>query len=104
MRVAALGGLGEIGLNAMVFEHEGRRLLVDCGLMFPRGDVPGVEVVFPDLTWLFERPVALDGVVLTHAHEDHVGALPALLRRMNVPVYGTPFTLGLARHRLDEAG
>ncbi len=104
MRLAALGGLGEIGLNTMVFEHEGRRLLVDCGLMFPRGDVPGVEVVFPDLGWLLERPEALDGVVLTHAHEDHVGALPALLRRVNVPVYATPFTLGVARHRLDEAG
>jgi len=104
VKVAALGGLGEIGLNAMVFEHEGRRLLVDCGLMFPRGDVPGVEVVFPDFAWLFEKPEALDAVVLTHAHEDHVGALPALLRRINVPVYGTPFTLGVARHRLDEAG
>ncbi|MBL8954144.1 MAG: ribonuclease J [Myxococcaceae bacterium] len=104
MKIAPLGGLGEIGLNAMVFEHEGRRLLVDCGLMFPRGDVPGVEVVMPDLGWLFEQPDLLDGVVLTHAHEDHVGALPALLRRVKVPVYGTKFTLGVARHRLEEVG
>jgi ribonuclease J len=104
MRFAALGGLGEIGLNAMVFEHDGRRLLVDCGLMFPRGDVPGVEVIFPDFTFLLTEPEALCGVVLTHAHEDHLGALPALLRRVNVPVWGTRFTLGVARHRLDEAG
>lgn len=104
MRIAALGGLGEIGLNAMVFEHEGRRLLVDCGLMFPRGDVPGVEVIFPDLTHLLADPDALEAVVLTHAHEDHVGALAALLRRIDVPVWGTRFTLGLVRHRLDESG
>ncbi len=104
MRVAALGGLGEIGLNAMVFEHEGRRLLVDCGLMFPRGDVPGVEVVYPDFSYLFSEPETLDGVVLTHAHEDHVGALTALLRRAPAPVYATRFTLGVAKHRVDEGG
>jgi ribonuclease J len=88
----------------MVLEHQGERLLIDCGLMFPRGDVPGVEVVFPDFTWLFNEPDSLKGIVLTHAHEDHIGALPALMRRLNVPVWGTKFTLGLARHRLDEAG
>src|SRR6185436_17425545 len=104
MRIAALGGLGEIGLNAMVFEHAGRRLLVDCGLMFPRGDVPGVEVVFPDFSYLLEQPERLEAIVLTHAHEDHLGALAPLLRRIPVPVYGTRFTLGVARHRLDEAG
>ncbi|MBK7858099.1 MAG: ribonuclease J [Archangiaceae bacterium] len=104
MRIAALGGLGEIGLNAMVFEHQGQRLLVDCGLMFPRSDAPGVEVVYPDFTWLFEEPEALAGIVLTHAHEDHLGALPALLRRAPAPIWGTRFTLGVARHRLDEAG
>src|SRR4051812_14209397 len=104
MRIAALGGLGEIGLNAMVFEHEGQRLLIDCGLMFPRGDVPGVEVVFPDFSYLLSEPDSLCGIVLTHAHEDHVGALAALLRRVSAPIWGTPFTLGVARHRLDEAG
>src|SRR5256885_8324482 len=99
LKIAALGGLGEIGLNAMVFEHEGRRLLIDCGLMFPRGDVPGVEVIFPDFTWLLDPPDSLAGIVLTHAHEDHVGALPALLRRVPAPIWGTPFTLAVARHR-----
>lgn len=104
IRIAALGGLGEIGLNAMVFEHEGARLLVDCGLMFPRGDTPGIDVVFPDFTLLFDDPEALAGVVLTHAHEDHIGALSVLLRRVNVPVWGTRLTLGMARARLEEAG
>jgi ribonuclease J len=104
LSVAALGGLGEIGLNSMMFEHQGQRLLVDCGLMFPHGDLPGVEIILPDLTLLHREPERLCGVVLTHAHEDHLGALPALLRRTPVPVYGTPFTLAVARHRLQEAG
>lgn len=104
LKVIPLGGLGEVGMNTMVFEHAGRRLLVDCGLMFPRADQLGVEVVLPDFSWLSAGGDALDGVVLTHAHEDHLGALPWLLRDMNVPVYGTPFTLALAKHRLEEAG
>lgn len=103
LRLIPLGGLGEIGLNAFVFECEGRRLLVDCGLMFPRGNAPGVEVIYPDLTYLLHEPERLDGVVLTHAHEDHLGALTALLRRIFVPVYATKFTLGLARYRVEEA-
>lgn len=104
LKVIPLGGLGEVGMNAMVLEHGGQRLLVDCGLMFPRGDQLGVEVVLPDFSWLFDAPEALTGVVLTHAHEDHLGALPWLLRELKVPVYGTRFTLALARHRLQEAG
>ncbi|MFO0594366.1 MAG: ribonuclease J [Myxococcaceae bacterium] len=104
LKVIPLGGLGEVGMNTMVFEHAGRRLLVDCGLMFPRADQLGVEVVVPDFSWLKASDAGLDGVVLTHAHEDHLGALPWLLRELNVPVWGTPFTLALARHRLEEAG
>lgn len=103
LKVIPLGGLGEVGMNTMVFEHAGRRLLVDCGLMFPRVDQLGVEVVVPDFGWLKAEAETLDGIVLTHAHEDHLGALPWLLREVQVPVYGTPFTLALARHRLDEA-
>ncbi len=91
-------------MNTMVLEHAGERLLIDCGLMFPRGDQPGVDVVLPDFTWLKDAAESLKGIVLTHAHEDHLGALPWLLREVNVPVYGTAFTLALARHRLDEAG
>ena len=88
----------------MMLEHHGERMLIDCGLMFPRGDFPGVELVVPDFKWLLEDPRRLAGVVLTHAHEDHVGALPWLLSRAPVPVYGTRFTIGLAKHRLNEAG
>lgn len=104
LKVIPLGGLGEVGMNTMVLEHAGERLLVDCGLMFPRGDQLGVDVVLPDFSWLKASAEALKGIVLTHAHEDHLGALPWLLREVSVPVYGTPFTLALARHRLDEAG
>lgn len=103
LKIIPLGGLGEVGMNTMVFEHAGRRLLVDCGLMFPRLDQLGVDVVLPDFTWLKDAAESLDGIVLTHAHEDHLGALPWLLREIDVPVYGTPFTLALARHRLEEA-
>lgn len=104
LKVAPLGGLGEVGLNTMVLEHAGERVLVDCGLMFPRGDQPGVEIVLPDFSLLKDVPESLKAIVLTHAHEDHLGALPYLLRELNVPVYGTPFTLALARYRLEEAG
>lgn len=104
LKIIPLGGLGEVGMNTMVLEHAGERLLIDCGLMFPRGDQLGVDVVLPDFTWLKESAESLKGVVLTHAHEDHLGALPWLLREVNVPVFGTPFTLALAKHRLSEAG
>ena len=104
LRVIPLGGLGEIGLNCMAFEHSGERMLVDCGLMFPRGNMPGVEIVVPDFTWITADPEALQGIVLTHAHEDHIGAVSFLLKRINVPVFGTRFTLGLLRHKLEEAG
>ncbi len=104
LRIIPLGGLGEIGLNCMAFEHSGERMLVDCGLMFPRGNLPGVEIIVPDFSWITAAPEELKGVVLTHAHEDHVGALPFLLKRLNVPVWGTRFTLGLVRHKLDELG
>lgn len=104
LRIVPLGGLGEIGLNAMVVESAGRRMLIDCGLMFPRANLPGVEIISPDFAWLHDAPDTLDGIVLTHAHEDHIGALPFLLRDLPVPVWGTPFTLALVRHRLEEAG
>ena len=103
-RIAALGGLGEIGLNCMVVESLGRRVLIDAGLMFPHEPMLGAESIIPDFSYLRTNPV--DAVLLTHGHEDHIGALPQLLRQIGskVPVYGTPFTLELARTRLDEAG
>ena len=102
LKLVPLGGLGEIGLNAMLLEAQGERVLIDCGLMFPHGDFPGVEVFVPDFTALTEGAAKLKAVVLTHAHEDHVGALPWLLKKQPVPIYGTRFTLALVRHRLDE--
>lgn len=104
LKVIPLGGLGEVGLNSMVLEHERDRVLIDCGVLFPRADQLGVDVGIPDFTFLRDDPDALKAVVLTHAHEDHLGALPWLIREHAVPVYATPFTLALARHRLEEAG
>jgi len=104
VRIVPLGGLGEIGLNCMAVEAGSELLLVDAGLLFPGEDMPGVDYAVPDFGYVRERAAGLRGVLLTHGHEDHVGALPALLRELPVPVYGTPFTLGLARQRLDELG
>ncbi len=104
VRIVALGGLGEIGLNLMVLECAGRGLVVDCGVMFPEDRLLGSGVYIPELSWLLESKLTLEAVVLTHAHEDHIGALPHLLRRFPIPVYGTGLTLAFARRRLEDAG
>lgn len=103
LRIIPLGGLGEIGLNMMVFEYGDSLFVVDAGLMFPEDYMLGVDYVIPDMTYLKEKGSRIAGIVLTHAHEDHIGALPYLLRDVEAPVFGTPFTLGLVRHKLDEA-
>ncbi len=102
--ITFLGGLGRIGRNCAVLEVEGRLLLVDCGQLFPDDIEPGVDVILPDFTYLRERAGDIEGCLLTHAHEDHIGALPYALRDLSFPVYGMPFTLGLVRHKLAEAG
>jgi ribonuclease J len=103
--VIPLGGLGEVGKNMTVFEHERGSLVVDAGLAFPRDEHLGVDLVLPDFTYLRERPGEVKAVVLTHAHEDHVGALPYLLREVQVPeVWATRLTLGLVKSKLDEHG
>ena len=105
LRLVPLGGLGEIGMNAMVVEANGRRLLVDCGVLFPRLERGrGFDVYVPDLTYLRQQLSALDGIVITHGHEDHLGALPLLLREVQVPVFGGPFALRLLQNRLNEHG
>ena len=101
-RVVFLGGLGEIGRNCAVVEYAGARLLLDCGLAFPDADQPGVDIILPDFAYLAEEPERVIGVVLTHAHEDHMGALPYFLRDFDVPVYGTRLSLGMLSAKLEE--
>ncbi|MEX1006353.1 MAG: ribonuclease J [Acidimicrobiia bacterium] len=102
--ITFLGGLGEIGRNCFCLEVDDRILVVDCGLMFPDVDMPGVDLVLPDFTYLRENADRVEGVFLTHAHEDHAGGLAFLLRDVAVPIYGSPLSLGLARSRIEEAG
>jgi ribonuclease J len=104
VRVAFLGGLGEIGRNCACIEVDGRIVVVDCGVMFPDPDMPGVDLVLPDFTYLREHADRVEAVVLTHGHEDHVGGLAYLLRDFEVPIYGSELSLGLAGNRIDEAG
>ena len=103
-RIVFLGGLGEVGRNMFAVETSGRIVVVDCGLSFPNEEMLGVDLVLPDFTWVAERADRCEGVILTHGHEDHVGALTWFLREVPVPVYGTPLTLGMARRRLSEFG
>lgn len=104
VRVVFLGGLGEIGRNCFCLEVGGRILVVDCGLMFPEADMPGIDLVLPDFTYLRENASRVEGVLLTHAHEDHHGGVAFLLRDVPCPVYGSELTLSLARNRIEEAG
>jgi ribonuclease J len=104
LRVVPLGGLGEIGLNLLVLETPDAAIAVDCGVMFPDEQMLGVDVVIPDVTYLRSIREKFRGVFLTHGHEDHIGALPYVLAEFDVPVYGTPLTLGFVRERLREHG
>ena len=104
VRVVFLGGLGEIGRNCACIEVDGRILVLDVGIMFPDPDMPGVDLVLPDFTYLRENADRVDGVILTHGHEDHTGGLAYLLRDFPLDVYGSELTLSLARSRVDEAG
>jgi ribonuclease J len=104
VRLTFLGGLGEIGRNCLAIEVDRRIVLVDVGVMFPDAGMPGVDLVLPDFGWLVERFGDVEGVVLTHGHEDHVGGLAYLLRHGPLDVYGSAFTLELARGRVEEAG
>ncbi len=106
VRIIPLGGLGEVGKNMTVFELGERRVLIDAGLTFPRDDMLGIDIVLPDFTYLAERAETLEAIVLTHGHEDHIGALPYLLREIgtSAEVWGTRLTLGLVKSKLDEHG
>jgi ribonuclease J len=103
LRVVALGGLGEIGRNMTVFEHAGRLLIVDCGVLFPEEHQPGVDVILPDFTWIRDRLDKIEAIVLTHGHEDHIGGVPYLLReRADIPLVGSRLTLAFITAKLKE--
>mgnify|MGYP001601910339 CR=1 FL=1 len=104
VRLIPLGGLGEIGLNMMLVESGDELIAVDCGLMFPDDELPGIDHVIPDFSYALAKRDGFRAVVLTHGHEDHIGAVPYLLRSARVPVYGTPLTLALVSERLREHG
>ncbi len=104
VRVSFLGGLNEIGKNITMYETDNDIVLVDCGMAFPGEEMPGIDLVIPDFTYLEKNHEKIRGVVLTHGHEDHIGALPYLLKKLDVPVYGTRLTLGLVENKLREHG
>src|SRR3954453_6930601 len=103
LRIVALGGLGEIGRNMTVFEHAGKLLIVDCGVLFPEETQPGVDVILPDFTWIRDRIQHVVAIVLTHGHEDHIGGIPYLLReRADIPIVGSKLSLAFPDAKLKE--
>ncbi len=104
VRIIPLGGLGLIGMNMTAFEYDDTIVVVDCGMAFPDDDMPGIDCVIPDDTYLKENIEKVRGFVITHAHEDHIGALPYILKDINVPVYATKLTMGIINYKLEEHG
>jgi ribonuclease J len=104
LSVTFLGGLNKIGRNCMVLEYNKRLVVIDCGIMFPEVDMLGIDYILPDINYLYDRKDQVDGIVITHAHEDHAGALQFLLREVDAPIYSSPLSLKLLSRRLDEAG
>ncbi len=104
LKIIPLGGLEQIGMNITAFEYGDSIMVVDCGLGFPEDDMYGVDLVIPDVSYLEENLDRVKGFIITHGHEDHIGALPYILKKINVPVYGTRLTLGIIEHKLEEHG
>ena len=104
LKIIPLGGLGEIGKNMIAVEYRGKIVVLDCGVEFPRDEMLGIDLVIPDISWLLERQEDVLAFLITHGHEDHQGALPFVLKRLNRPVYGSRFTLALIKSKLDEHG
>jgi len=102
LKIIPLGGLGEIGKNITVFEYNENIIVIDCGLAFPEDEMLGIDLVIPDITYLKKNAEKIKGMILTHGHEDHIGALPYFLKELNVPIYGTKLTIGLVENKLKE--
>ena len=102
LKIIPLGGLEQIGMNITAFEYEDSIVVVDCGLAFPEDDMLGIDLVIPDVTYLKDNISKVKGFVITHGHEDHIGALPYVLKMVNAPVYATKLTMGLIDHKLEE--
>ena len=102
LKIIPLGGLEQIGMNITAFEYEDSIVVVDCGLSFPEDDMLGIDLVIPDVTYLKENISKVKGFVITHGHEDHIGALPYVLKEVNVPIYATKLTIGLIENKLKE--
>src|SRR6266851_3288449 len=104
LKLIPLGGLGEFGMNCMAIRWQDDIIVIDAGLMFPEEELLGVDIVVPDISYLVENKDKVRGIVLTHGHEDHIGGLPWMLSELNVPVYGTEFTLAYVEGKLEEHG
>ena len=104
LKIIPLGGLEQIGMNITAFEYEDSIIVVDCGLAFPEDDMLGIDLVIPDISYLKEHEDKVKGFFITHGHEDHIGAIPYVLKELNVPIYSTKLTNGLIEHKLKEHG